>query len=47
MLCTKCNHGMKEIERMNSGNSVFIRYQCLHCSNHTTKAIGLSGLSAI
>ncbi|MFH1770345.1 MAG: hypothetical protein ABH828_02195 [archaeon] len=47
MLCSKCNHGMKEVDRMNSGNSVFVKYQCLSCQNNITKATGLSNLSTI
>ncbi|MBC8494551.1 hypothetical protein H8D36_00175 [archaeon] len=47
MLCKQCNHGMKEVDQVNSGNSLFITYQCMHCANRTTQCKGLHNLSTI
>ncbi|MBC8500220.1 MAG: hypothetical protein H8D38_00455 [DPANN group archaeon] len=47
MLCDVCNHGMREVDHVNSGNSVFRTYQCTWCSNRSTKCEGLSNLSTI
>ncbi|MBU1201073.1 MAG: hypothetical protein KJ583_02755 [Nanoarchaeota archaeon] len=47
MLCDKCKHGMREVEHMHSGNSVFKTFQCTYCTYKVTKCQGLSIISTI
>lgn len=39
--CSECNGEMKKMKTINSGNSIFVEYQCTNCFNKKTVCEGI------